>query len=300
MSKDKNQELCVCYQCGDALLPSQFQKSYSGLYVGTGHLPICKNCFEKKFNVYLAEYGDSKQALKRMCMAFDLYFNDKLFDACEDDTTLISKYFRKLNMVQYKGKTFDTTIAEGFDFFDNARNPKPKVEEVSEDEVAPEDILKWGQGLEPVDYDNLNNHYKLLKAANPNCNSNQEAFISDLCYAKMQQLRAARERNVDDFKKMGDYYNATFIKAGLKAIKEVEANADDCLGTWLARISQYTPEEYYKNKTLYKDHDGIGDYITRFVFRPLKNLMFGSNERDSEYCVKDEVDEDDYSDSDTE
>ena len=58
------------------------------------------------------------------------------------------------------------------------------------------------------------------------------------------------------------------------------------MGVTLATIAQYTPEEYYKDKKLYKDFDGLGDYFDRFVKRPLKNLMTGSIERDSEYCVK--------------
>ncbi len=55
----------------------------------------------------------------------------------------------------------------------------------------------------------------------------------------------------------------------------------------MAAISQYTPEEYYSDKKLYKDFDGLGSYISRFITRPIKNLMLGGNERDDEYCVKD-------------
>ena len=33
--------------------------------------------------------------------------------------------------------------------------------------------------------------------------------------------------------------------------------------------------------------DGIGEYFSRFVLRPLKNLVLGTTERDKEYCVKD-------------
>ena len=53
-------------------------------------------------------------------------------------------------------------------------------------------------------------------------------------------------------------------------------------------ISKYTPEEYYKDKTLYKDFDGIGDYFKRFVLRPLRNLQLGTTDRDKEFFVSDE------------
>lgn len=295
----------VCYQCGDSLLPSQFYKSESYQHYGFGHIPICKTCFERKLISYSIEYHSNKQAMKRMCMSNDIYYNDSLFESCGEDPSQVGKYFRKLNMNQYKGKTFDDTIEEGFSFFEDTQaddslanaNAMPEPEQV---EIPQKDIEKWGQGLDPLDYQNLNSHYKFLKDANPYCDNNQEIFINDLCYTKMQQLKCVRNGDMDSFKKMGEYYNATFSKSGLRVSVGADANSDDCLGVWNARIAQYTPEEYYKDKKLYKDHDGFRDYIDRFVLRPIRNLMFGSQDRDPEYCVKDEGDEYEYSESDTE
>ena len=54
----------------------------------------------------------------------------------------------------------------------------------------------------------------------------------------------------------------------------------------LFRAMMVYGKEYYKDKSLYKDFDGLGDYFERFVKRPLRNLMTGSTDRDFEYCVK--------------
>lgn len=297
MPKDNN-EMCICYQCGDTLLPSQFYKSYSGLYAGTGHLPICKSCFEQKFKIYKEEYQSSKQAFKRLCMAYDLYYNDDMFDSCDDDDTLIGKYFRKLNMKQCNGKTFDTTIKEGFDFFENKVAPKQTVVEEDDDAepIDPADIEKWGAGLEPTDYDILNSHYRLLSNSNPKCDGNAEIFIIDLCYTKMQQMKAVRESRVDDYKKLTESYIKSFTQAGLKTVKDTNAMEDFTIGVSAETIEKYTPAEYYKNRSLYKDHDNIGDYITRFLLRPLRNLMQGTKDRDAEFFVKDEEEADDFTD----
>ncbi len=296
MPKDNN-EMCICYQCGDTLLPSQFYKSYSGLYAGTGHLPICKSCFEQKFKIYREEYQSSKQAFKRLCMAYDLYYNDDMFDSCDDDDTLIGKYFRKLNMKQCNGKTFDTTIKEGFDFFENKVAPKQTVvEEDDAEPIDPADIEKWGAGLEPTDYDILNSHYRLLSNSNPKCDGNAEIFIIDLCYTKMQQMKAVRESRVDDYKKLTESYIKSFTQAGLKTVKDTNAMEDFTIGVSAETIEKYTPAEYYKNRSLYKDHDNIGDYITRFLLRPLRNLMQGTKDRDAEFFVKDEEEADDFTD----
>lgn len=292
-------ETCICYQCGDTLLPSQFYKSYSGLYAGVGHLPICKSCFEQKFKMYKEEYQGSKKAFKRLCMAYDLFYNEDMFDSCDDDDTLIGKYFRKLNMLQCKGKTFDTTITDGFDFFDNkvAKKRVAPIEDEEAEQIDPRDIEKWGDGFEATDYAILNNHYRLLSNSNPqNDSANAEIFIIDLCYTKMQQMKAVREGRVDDYNKLTESYRKSFTQAGLKTVKDTNAMEDFTIGVNAETIEKYTPTEYYKNKSLYKDHDNIGDYITRFLLRPLRNLMQGTQDRDAEFFVKDEEDNDGFTD----
>ena len=55
----------------------------------------------------------------------------------------------------------------------------------------------------------------------------------------------------------------------------------------LGFISDYTPEEFYKDKKLYADWDNIGEYIDRYITRPMINLETGSETRDKEYFVPD-------------
>lgn len=311
MPKADNKRVCCC--CGETLLSTQFYKSYSPFYKD-GHLPICKSCFNQEVKLHLEDenYKSSKKAMQRMCMAFDIYFDESLFDKCDandDIYIVVGNYLKRLNMAQYKGKTFEDTLKKDEGVLSGDRKPvkenrvalvdKYGNEQDNVVEISAEDIKKWGVGLSPTDYENLNAHYKYLTSANPHCDSNQEIFINDLCYTKMQQLRCIRDGDMDNFKKMGEYYNSTFSKSGLKVVSDAEANSDDCLGVWNARISQYTPEEYYKNKELYKDHDNFRDYIERFVLRPLRNLQHGTDERDKEFYVKEVVEEDEDVDSDT-
>lgn len=299
--KNTGQATYVCCQCNERFTSlTQFYKTYSGLYAGTGYLPICKNCFSKLFDSYIDKYGDVRKAMQRICMAFDLYYNDSIFDTCNYGTNvMLGNYIKRLNMAQYKGRTFDTTLDEGFEFNKNVvadtkkKNSSEikKQEEQEVDEISPADIEKWGIGFEKVDYDILNSHYKFLKTANPNCDSNQEIFINDLCYTKMQQMKAVRKGEVDDYNKLTDSYRKSFTQAGLKTMRDEGNNADDCWSTFTAIVSQYTPEEYYKDKKLYKDHDNIGEYYERHVVRPLRNLQLGTQDRDSEYYIHENEDE---------
>lgn len=292
----KTSEKYVCCECGEELLITKFYKSSSGFFAGIGHLPICKDCFVREFKKYKIEYMNPQRAMQRLCMAFDIYFDADLFDSTigKDDDALVGNYIKKTSLGQYKARTFDSTIDEGFYFTGEKSNIglAKAEEETAEEQVDPKLIQKWGEGLAAaVDYKTLEEHYKYLKSANPNCDSNQEIFISDLCYTKMQQMKAIREGRVDDYNKLTDSYRKTFAQAGLKTVRDQSVNEGFTIGVTAETIEKYTPAEYYKNKSLYNDNDNVGDYIQRFVLRPLRNLMYGTTDRDTEFYVKDEEDD---------
>lgn len=295
----KSVEKCVCCSCGEPKNSTHFYKSNSEFY-SEGILPICKECFSRKFGQYAAEYHSNKKAMQRMCMAFDIYFNEDLFDKCDtNDDTVVGKYFRQLNMNQNKGKTFDSSLNEcAFELLGDRKRVKGKrvayvdeydnvQEETSEDRIDPKDIEKWGIGYEPVDYELLNTHNKFLRDANPNRDNNQEIFITNLCYIYMKQMSSLRDGDTKSFTDLSSLYMKTFKEAGLKTVKDNSESKEFKAGVSIAMIEKYTPAEFYKDQNLYKDFDGIGGIIKRFFTRPLKNLQFGTNEQDEEYSIQD-------------
>lgn len=295
----KKSEKRVCCTCGDSLIVSKYYKSNSDFYIDS-MLPICKDCFSHKFGQYARVFKSNKMAMQRMCIAFDIYFNEDLFDKCDtNDETVIGNYFRQLNMAQHHGKTFDDSINEGaFNLSGDRKKVKGKrvaivdeydnvQEETPEEKINPKDLEKWGLGFDLMDYEILNSHYKFLKNSNPNCDSNQEIFITTLCYTYMKQMKSLREGDVKTYKDMSELYLRTFKEAGLKTVKDSSESENFITGVSIATIEKYTPSEYYKDKQLYKDYDGIGGIIKRFFTRPLKNLQFGTNEPDPEYSIVD-------------
>ena len=293
----------ICCQCGESLSEKKFYKSYSKFYI-RNHLPICKSCFNRTTKILLEtdSYKSSKKAMQRMCMAFDIYFDEDLFDKCDvnkDFTVVIGNYMKRLNMNQYKGKTYEDSLKVTQEISGDRKPVKEKrvaiVDKYGNEtdlnvKINPKDIERWGVGLEPSDYGFLNSHYKYLKASNPDCDSNQEIFIHDLCYIKMQQMKAMRDGRVDDFSKLTESYRKSFTQAALKVVRDTNSPEENLFGVNTEMIEKYTPAEYYKNKDLYKDYDGIGEYMQRFILRPLRNLMHGTTDRDSEFYVKDEED----------
>jgi len=289
---DYTEEPFVCTACGKKLLDIHYIRSISPLYAKIGHLPVCKECLKQQYTRYVVRFNDPRKAAIRFCSAFDLPFADKMVIEGGDPNVFLSTFTRLLNLPQYKNKTFDDSMVEGNLFQENKNE---LVENLFEDERKTKNKLidKWGEGLEFIDYSELEKHYRYLKSANPNCDSNQEIFIIDLCYLKMQQLKAVRNGDSDTYKKLSDAYRQTFKDAGLQATKDTSSNDTFSIGTSIEMIERYTPAEYYKDKKLYKDFDGLSEYIERFMMRPLRNLMHGSNDRDKEFFVPDEDNEND-------
>lgn len=294
VQRTEKKHKCSCCGASWDKQSGNFPRSASILYQSNGgYLNICKNCCDEFYTRLVDLYsGNESHAIKHMCQQFDVIFHIDALHASRQklhDKSRFGMYLSKKNLGQ--------TSKDGATYIDGLKNEwvnrentiiesreQLKQEEISVKSVA---IDRWGIGLLEMDYKILEDHYKMLKKNNPNCDNNQEIFVKALCNINLLMSKALRDGDSDKYVKLTDQYSKTFTKAGLKTIQETDNSAEETLGVTLSVIAQYTPEEYYKNKELYRDFDGIGSYFDRFVKRPLKNLMTGSTERDNEFYVKD-------------
>ena len=118
-SKDEEPNFYVCPTCKGhfSKLDGNFPASQSELYAGWDyHIPICRKCLDKLFEHYTNVYGgDEDAAIRRICERYDIYYNVSLLNASRKITktrSRIHNYISKANLVQYKGKTYDTTLDE--------------------------------------------------------------------------------------------------------------------------------------------------------------------------------------------
>lgn len=287
-----------CPTCGTKYSKlDNFPASQSELYAGWNyHLPICKKCLDKMFNHYTDVYGnDEDYAIRRICEKYDIYYCVSLLNASRKITknrSRIHTYISKSNLTQYAGKTFDTTLDE------ERNNTISSIEDYDEKKANGEvtitkaTLKRWGIGVfEDSDYSLLEEHYKMLKENNPNADNNQEIFIKSLCHLNLLMIKALKDKDLDGYTKANGEYAKTFKQAGLKTVEEKDSSNDETFCMTLGFISDYTPEEFYSDKELYKDHDNIGNYIERHVTRPMINLETGSSVRDKEFFVP-EADDD--------
>lgn len=124
-----------CVHCGTELEYKDFYQLHnnSNIYAGNdNYFPVCKECLKILYEQYRIRYVDQfsilgtepedneieKLTIKRLCMAFDIYYSDRLFDGAlkqiERFPTLdmATAYMRIANLKQSKGKSYDDTIIE--------------------------------------------------------------------------------------------------------------------------------------------------------------------------------------------
>ena len=293
MSSEKKYK-CTC--CGSSWdnQSRHFSKAASALYQSNnGYITVCNDCRDKYYSELVDFYnGNEPQAIRHICQQFDIVFHsDALIAAWQStgESSRIASYFKMRNLGQ--SSKFGSTYIDGmkYDHVNGKYNIIESKEQtkLSNVQTSASSIDRWGVGFSEMDYKNLDDHYRLLKKNNPNADNNQEIFIKSLCNLNMLMIRALNKGDSKEYSTLVEQYSKTFTKAGLRTIEEKDSSNDEVFGVTLATISQFTPEEFYKDKQLYKDWDEIGDYFDRHVCRPMQNLMTGSNIRDKEFFVPD-------------
>lgn len=270
-----------------------FSYSQSPIFSGNNHyLTTCCNCIDNMVDQYTAMLGSQDEAIKRICMKYDIYFNQQLLNTAKKEgmkRSRMSVYIRTANLHQYAGNTYDTYLAEisgdALETFEDVQNLALDGERITKAMFD-----RW-QGVSKEDMILLEEHYKMLKKQNPNVDSNGEIFIRDLCTTKLLQTKAIKANDIANYDKLTKLYRDSFQAAGLKTVQEEDKSNDNPLGVNAAIIAQYTPEEFYKDKKLFRDYDGIGEYLERHVYRPLRNLEFNDHKQDPEYHIGDEYED---------
>ena len=295
----KHKYKCSCCGAGFTSQDRNFQKSNDVLFqANNGYLPWCKNCTDNYVAQMNAFYSYNEElAMRDFCQRAGWNYDENALVASMEtysghrSRSRISHYAAKKNLNCDGRKTFLDSLKHEYINKQGEIVQSREQAKSEESTITATAVDRWGVGFAEADYKIMDEHYKMLKRQNPNCDANQEIFIKSLCSLFMLQTNALKRGDSDKYIKLTDQYSKTFTKAGLSTIQETDNSANECLGVTLATISQYTPEEYYKDKELYKDYDKIGEYFDRFVKRPLRNLMTGTTDRDSEYFVKDNVDD---------
>lgn len=196
-------EKCRCFYCGKEYVDTNYYKSNSELYVNIGKIPYCKQCVGKLYQYFLEKYANEgclnpeKKAVRRLCMAFDIYFNEKAYnDAINDakrrkiDISAMSAYMKIVQLKQGRNNTYDDTVYEEEQagianaFVDMAIEQETRVDNKT--------IRFFGEGFSPEDYEYLKEQYDDWTTRHE-CNTKaQEEIFKRICFKQLEILKATR------------------------------------------------------------------------------------------------------------
>lgn len=192
-------KIFYCSRCGAAYsrLKGYFPVSHSPMYRGIGHLPFCNDCIDDMYDAYRTQFGNDRDAMRRICMKLDLYWNNGIYDMVERSAGVHSRirsYIGKTNIVRYIDKTFDDTLAEEAkaDLQTQTAEVCASVVTVSDDGtlcespeaeivVAPEVVGFWGSGFTPDTYSELEQKYKAWTDTLGTLDPAEQAIYKQIC-----------------------------------------------------------------------------------------------------------------------
>lgn len=268
-----------CCNCKEEYNEKEFYSSKSRFFTGSGKIPYCKKCIDEFYQYYCDKYEaenyafPEKKAVKRICMAFDVYYSDNVFDSAikslerMPNMSVISAYMKVAHLVQYNKKSYDTTIyheeQDGvIDTYESVKGEKT---------VSDKTVRFFGTGFSQDDYEYLQEQYDDWTARHE-CNTKaQEEVFKQICFTQLELLKATRAKQ--DTKDL----NATFLKQLEAAKLQPKQNSGDTMadnqtfGTLIDKWENTRPIPEPEEE--FKDVDNIALYLDVFFKGHLAKMM---------------------------
>lgn len=297
-----------CFCCGKEYVESNYYKSNSEFYINMGKIPYCKQCVGKLYQHFLDRYANEgclnpeKKAVRRLCMAFDIYFNEKAYnDAINDakrrkmDITALSAYMKIVQLKQGRDNTYDDTVYEEEQA--NIESAFADIALEKESEIDESTIKFFGAGFTPEDYEFLKREYEDWTARHECKTKAQEEVFKDICFNRLQNLKALRKG--DDTKDITASFQRMLDSGKLQPKQNAgDTTADNqTFGTLINKWENERPLPEIDEEL--KDVDKIGWYIDVFFKGHLSRMMGlknGLSNLYSKFMKKYTVEKPEYSD----
>ena len=184
-----------CFYCGKNYVDTNYYNSNSEFYSSVGKIPYCKQCIEKIYQRFLDRYTNEgcltpeRKAVKRLCMAFDIYYREDVFNSSMKKTkegtiniSPIGQYMKTIQLFQYSRnkETYDNTISKEEVVEETVSNA---VIEIQDDFKADEKTIEFfGSGFTDSDYKFLKREYEDWTARHECQTKAQEEVFKRICF----------------------------------------------------------------------------------------------------------------------
>lgn len=276
-----------CSRCGTAFSRQKgyFPVSHSPMYRGLGYLPICNECIDEIYDQYRSSLANDREAMRRMCMKLDLYWNDAIYDMVEKSAGVHSRvrnYIGKTNIIRYIDKTFDDTLLEesqakqlnkpdAFQFTQDEYSATDTADVVIEVEKSVIDF--WGSGFSPDFYVELEKRYKDWTGGENIIDPTERSLYKQICILEATINRdSAQGRAID---KNVNALNTLLGSMNLKPAQkkdDIDSSTESTpFGVWIKRWENTKPIP--EPDPEFQDVDGIVRYISIWFLGHLCKML---------------------------
>jgi len=282
---DTDGKLSICTQCVNHLF-NEFYKTHSRIDIAI--YEVC-HCVNIKYS------SDVYSSLMRMLEKNNMQNVVSAINFEDDDSTpveeietiatnsnmsVFGKYFAILR-TKYDNKNIDLSFdlyssdrPEGYEDRSTEKPITEVIENVYSNKFSSLEI-KWGTGCSEEEYSFLEGEYNDWAKTKDTEEKSVAILIKELC---LQELKIRRKRNEGQDISKQDLETLTMImdKAAVSPgiLKENTSNKSaNAYGVWLKDIETFTPAEWIENQKLFKDIEGIDQYVNRHFGRALKNYV---------------------------
>lgn len=288
MAEEDQPEVFFCVTCHKKFTRQKdnFYPSQSQLWAGNNHfMPSCKSCVDKLYDHYCKTLGNEEDAAKRVCMRFDMYYNDKIFRSTANraaNLTRMAAWVKQLNIVQYRNKTFDDYLEEVNGRIINEVDDNSQAVD-AKGRVSQRMLDFWGTSMKDQEYLFLDREYKDWTTRYECKTKAQEVLFKNICIGELACERAAKSGDVKDIKTANDNLQSLLGSANIKPNQTndnalAEANT---FGTLIEKWERTDPVP--EPDPVWKDVDGIGHYFRVWVLGTLCELFKLKNPYKEEY-----------------
>lgn len=278
----------TCTRCGEeyAVQEKNFNRSNSPLFLHNNrYLPVCRDCITELYERYKEELKDERAAIRRVCMKFDVYWCEPLYqsiDKVPTSTSRIMVYLRHSGLRHYQNKTFDDTLKEEAEQ-EAVINYEDVFNDEKEPEVSKEIIDFWGSGLTPSYYRELEQQLKKWTEDRnlKDIDIGEITVIKKICLLEVMINQDIATGNNKAVEKNVRALDALLGSANLKPVQKNKPSASSekdgmtPFGVWIKKIEDDRPIPEPEER--FKDVDGITKYISVWFLGHLSKVLNVNN-----------------------
>lgn len=263
-----------------------------------GFMSVCREHCNEIYTNSLNIERNFEKALFRTCKILNVAWVPNCVDATK--TQVIKAQDAKKENIQvfgiYKSKlsTLSNLSGDGVLTFDGYIN---SGQIASQDEITDDKdfdkYLKdfWGPDLPYVDYEFLESELARYEETHKSDTASEKSLLRQICFAELD-LRKARMNGGTPSAKQIETLQNLMKTASIDPSKASLANTaknKSLISSMISIIEENEPAEYYDDKKLFKDFDGLNPYFKRHMTRPTKNFILQS--RDFNMDAEDDKDD---------